>query len=76
MARIASGVAVSRKRGIVKTHYWLLFLSAPLRLLLLLPSRTSSVGDEGCDRNGLRGCGLVSEAEDDEVKEEAAESCW
>lgn len=66
--RIA-GVAVLRERGVVKTHYWLSF--SPRRFVSFFPARRESVGDEGCDRNGLRGCGLASA--EDEVEEETEE---
>lgn len=55
--RIA-GVAVLRKRGVVKTHYWLSF--SPRRSISFFSPLREPVGDEGCDRNGLRGCGLAS----------------
>lgn len=64
--RIA-GVVVLRKRGVVKTHYWLSF--SPRRSKSLVSPRREPVGDEGCDRNELRGCGLASV--EDEVEEEA-----
>lgn len=62
--RIA-GMAVLRKRGVVKTHYWLPF-SSRRSVSFFSPLRVP-VGDEGCDRNGLRGCGFASA--EDEVEE-------
>lgn len=52
------GVAVLRKRGVVKTHYWLSF--SPRRSISFFSPLREPVGDEGCDRNGLRGCGFAS----------------
>lgn len=64
--RIA-GVAVLRKRGVVKTHYWLSF--SPRRFVSFFSPRREPVGDEGCDRNGLRGCGLASAEVEEETEE-------
>lgn len=64
--RIA-GVAMLRKRGVVKTHYWLSF--SPRRFVSFFSPRREPVGDEGCDRNGLRGCGLASPEVGEETEE-------
>lgn len=47
-----------------------LFLS-PRRFVSFISPRREPVGDEGCDRNGLRGCGLAST--EDEVEEATEE---